>query len=156
MASRKAKKDQRRRKRKRLEGLKRRSPRALVGDSPVAVELPGTEKMSDALARFVEPYLGFTDSEESYRRLLSLGVVAWNAALLSGDERRQMIDDTLGHVRGSEAEKGGVRQFIDDLVRRKQAEFAADRRPIVDFELTDTGTGYHLSVVWMLQPPPDS
>ena len=38
-------------------------------------------KMSDVLEEFVEPYLEFAETEEAYRKLLSVAVVAWNVAL---------------------------------------------------------------------------
>ena len=148
MASRKSKKDARKRDGLPKRLFKRERGPAVPPGSRVVYDPPGREKMSEVLEDFVAPYRELADTEDAFRRLLDLGMFAWNAALLPEDERRAMIDDLLrtGFSRGSEAGRTEARELIEALIRRKQKHFAANQRAIVSFELTDTGEGYHLFV----------
>lgn len=130
---------------------------AIPPGTPVPAVPPGTrlvyepaghEKMSEVLEDFVEPYRDLADTDDALRKLLSLALVAWNAALLPEDQRRAMIDEMVeaGLSRGTEADRAQAREIIEMLVRRKEEHFAANRRAIVSFELTDRGDDYHLSV----------
>ena len=114
----------------------------------VVYEPAGLEKMSEVLEDFIEPYRDLADTEDAFRKLLNLGMLAWNAALLPEDQRRAIIDETLGAglSRAFKSDRALAREFIETLVRRKEEHFAANRRAIMSFELTDTGAGYHLSV----------
>ncbi|MGC8643187.1 MAG: hypothetical protein ACP5XB_25280, partial [Isosphaeraceae bacterium] len=112
----------------------------------VVYEPAGHEKMSDVLDDFIEPYSDVADTEDAYRKLLMLGQMAWNTALLPDDERQVIIDQTLdaGFARTSGPTRAAAREFIETLVRRKLEHFAGNRRAILSFSLTDTGDGYHL------------
>jgi hypothetical protein len=125
----------------------RRGP-AIPPGTNVVYEPAGREKMSEVLEDFIEPYKDMADTDDAFRKLLNLAVLAWNAALLREDQRRAMIDETLevGLPGASEADRALAREFVEELVRRKEEHFAANRRAIYSFELTDTGDGYHLSV----------
>ena len=104
--------------------------------------------MSDVLEDFVDPYWDMADDADALRKLLSLAVLAWDAALLPEPKRQAMIDDTLGagFSRASEADRAQAREFVELMVKRKLEHFPDNRRAIISFTLTDTGTGYHLSV----------
>jgi hypothetical protein len=148
MASRKGEKGRRKRDRMPKRLFKREHPMAIPPGSKVVYEPPGQEKMSEVLEDFVEPFSDLGDTEDAYRRLLSLGQMAWNAALLPEDERRAMIDETLraGFPGASGAGRAEAREFVETLIRRKLEHFAGNQRAILSFTLTDTGDGYHLSV----------
>jgi hypothetical protein len=106
--------------------------------------------MSEVLEDFVAPYMDMVgDNEEVYRKLLCLAVLAWNAALWPREEGQAMIDDALGKAlsQGSEEDWADARDVIAELMRRKREHFATNQRDILSFELTDTGEGFHLSVV---------
>jgi hypothetical protein len=149
MASRKPEKGKRKKDRlpRRLFKQHGRAP-AIPAGSKVVYEPAGREKMSEVLDDFIEPYRDLADTGDAYRKLLNLGMLAWNAALLPEDQRRAMIAETLGAglSRASEADRAQAREFIETLVRRKEEHFAANRRAMISFELTDTGTGYYLTV----------
>jgi hypothetical protein len=104
--------------------------------------------MSEVLEDFVEPYRALAETEDDFRKLLHIGVLAWNAALMPDDRRRAFIDEMLeaGLSRATGADRAQAREIVEMLVRRKLEHFAANRRAIVSFELTDTGDDYHLSV----------
>ena len=48
----------------------------------------------------------------------------------------------------------GLKEIVNMLIARKKAHFSEYRRAIIDFELTDTGRGYHLAVVSTLGETP--
>ena len=150
MASRKSKKGDRNKERPPRRLFKRgRGPGpAVPPGSRVVYEPAGHEKMSVVLEDFVEPFRGFADTEDAFRKLLSLALVGWNAALLPEDRRRAMIDEMIeaAFSRASEADRAQARELIEALVRRKEQHFAENRRAIVSFELTDRGDDYHLAV----------
>jgi hypothetical protein len=148
MASRKPKKDPRKRDRLPRRLFKRGQGPAIPPGSRVVYEPAGREKMSEVLEDFIEPYRELADTEDAFRKLLHLGMLAWNAALLPEGQRRAMIDEMLaaGLARASEADRARARELVEALVRRKEEHFATNRRAIVSFELTDRGDDYHLSV----------
>jgi hypothetical protein len=106
------------------------------------------EKMSIVLERFMEPYAEECDGIEALRRLYTLGVAAWNAALVPEDERSKTIDELcekgLGRLTADDRQIG--RAIIEGLVGRKIAHFSRYFRPIVAFDLRDMGDSYYLSV----------
>ena len=108
--------------------------------------------MSDVLSDFVEPYREFADTEEAYRKLLTLGVIAWSAALRPEQERQEMVDKILADAQAATEEvEMELKEIVNMLIARKEAYFSEYRRDIIDFEVTDTGSGYHLSVASTLE-----
>lgn len=105
--------------------------------------------MSDVLDRFVRPFDHLVDGEDDYRRLLTLGVLAWNAALQPEREQQEMVDDVLRKALREESEgvQAASKQLVGQLIERKRRYFAEYRRPILDFKLTDLGDHYHLAVI---------
>ncbi len=128
--------------------FKRERAPAIPGGSRVVPAPAGQARMSEVLETFVAPYRGLADTEEAFRNLLNLGMLAWNAALLPEDKRRAMLDETLaaGFSRASEAQRAQARGLVEDLIRRKEQHFADNQRAIVSFNLTDTGHEYRLFV----------
>ena len=110
----------------------------------------GGVKMSEVLDDFVAPLADSADDRADYERLLSLGLVAWNAALEPQHRRKVMIDDVLQEgLRGASLwEQQACREVIDRLVARKLESFAEYQRPIMAFQLDELEDGgYYLSVV---------
>jgi len=140
----------------RLADLAAKVARGPLGDSKIIVNPQSQEKMSDVLGDFVAPYERSAETKEDYERLLTLGITAWNAALLPAAERSRMLDEVLGKgLPGLPKNlQRDVRALINELVERKLTHFAANRRAIVDFTLVETHDGYHLSVASTLEAPP--
>ncbi len=109
---------------------------------------PGREKMSDVLKEFVEPFSEQANTEDSYSRLLTLGMVAWNAALQPEDKRQAFVDNLIaaGFSESSPMDRAMAYQIIAIMIERKLKYFANIHRAIMSFNLTDTGDGFHLSV----------
>ena len=113
----------------------------------------GQVKMSQVLQDFVEPHMDLADTEEAYGKLLALAVVAWNASLLPEEEQQEMIDRVLeaGISAGDDELRAGLKGIVNMLIARKRAYFSEYTRDIIDFEVTDTGEGYHLTVASTLE-----
>ena len=158
--SKKAKRKQRQRHRRKrrqkpLESLKRKLEQGSLQGKEFVIEPSGEVKMSEVLTDFIEPYLEFTDTEEAYRKLLTLAITAWNISLLPEEEQQGMIDNVLETMPAtSEEVKADLREIVNMLIARKKTYFSEHTRMIVEFELTDTGRGYHLSVASTLEELP--
>ncbi len=128
--------------------FKRERAPAIPGGSRIVSAPAGQEKMSEVLEAFVAPYREATDTEDAFRNLLNLGMLAWNAALLPEDKRRGMLDEVLaaGFPRASGEDRARARELVEDLIRRKERHFADNRRAIVSFNLTNLGHEYRLFV----------
>jgi hypothetical protein len=107
-------------------------------------------KMSDVLQDFVKPYIDMVEDEDSMRKLLSLGIIAWNAALSPEAQQEPMVDDLLRNrfspLTGQAYQE--LRTIVDELIGRKLSHFAQIRRPIIDFILSDfDGESWYLQVI---------
>jgi len=125
----------------------------LPPNTQVVGAIPGMPKMSEQLLSFVEPYVSAANSKDAYHKLLTVGMVAWNVALVSAEERGSVLTPFLKSLGG--AGSRDARDFLEivgALVKRKEAEprFAKDNCCIVNFTVTDTATGPSLQVASML------
>ena len=148
MVEKKSKRRRRRKKPKKLESLQKKMEQGPYKDYELVPASDDTVKMSIVLGEFIEPYVEYTDSEESYRKLITLAILAWNASLLSEKEQWAMIDRVFdkGFPKNETELKSGLRDIVYQLVARKKAYFSKYRRQIIDFEVVDLGDQYHLSV----------
>jgi hypothetical protein len=114
----------------------------------LVVSPAGEVKMSEVLEDFVEPYRESAQTEKEIRRLLTLATVAWNASFIPPEGQQEMIDQLFTDelVEGDQELRAEIQDLIRVLIGRKNRYFSQYSRMIVDFELTDTGNGYHLSV----------
>ena len=58
---------------------------------------PGEERMSEVLMEFVDPYTVHAGTEEQWRKLLGVAVIAWNASMFPPGERKRMVDEQINH-----------------------------------------------------------
>lgn len=104
--------------------------------------------MSEVLTDFIAPYRQEADTKEAYRKLLTLAIMAWNTALLEESEQQEIVDKMVAEGLGEANEelKQGLKDIVHQLIARKKQYFPENKRLIIDFDLKDTGTDYHLSV----------
>jgi hypothetical protein len=112
--------------------------------SGIVASPQGEIKMSEVLEKFVDPYLDFAQNRSQREKLFSIAVIAWNLALMPENERQQIIEQ--GTTGNDPLARQDTREFIDELIARKQTLFAENKRYIVEFQLQDTGKTLHLSV----------
>lgn len=121
------------------------------GQTVVVGSAPDGLKMSEVLEAFVAPYRESIDTtRESFTKLLSLAIGAWNVTLLPEKERESEFHQLLGALPEEVREDG--REIIEQMMERKRRLFSGYRRSILDFEVADTGTGWHLSVISTATP----
>ena len=119
---------------------------------PIIRNPAGQERMSEVLEDFTEPYLDLVDSEEAMYKLLTLAILAWNAAILPVNEGRAVIDETLGEalVGASKEDRAQAMEIVESMIRRKHEHFEANQRMITSFELSNKGGKLHLDVMYAL------
>jgi hypothetical protein len=143
-----------RKKRKRRERLEQKRLRDASG--PDLVFAPaGAVKMSEVLEEFIGPYREPDDTLDEYRKLVGLGALAWNAALMPADEREEMIDDVVSSstAAATRSDRAMLRKLINDMITHKETEFPTIDRAVIEYQVEDRGTGYHLLVVSTLGGP---
>ena len=101
--------------------------------------------MSEVLLAFLEPYSEFWENENQFNKLLTIALLAWNAANLPRENREEMIQSCLETL-PLEIRANG-RAIIDELIRRKERYFADNKRAIISYQLTMTADGPHLNVI---------
>jgi hypothetical protein len=130
------------------ERLARQLAQGPLHPAGVVIEPEGQAKMSEVLEQFVEPYLDYARTAEEHRKLFALAALAWNAALLPPGDREKMIGEVINAVFPADAQqdRADAREVIDTLMARKLAMFADNSRRIINYEITETADGFHLTV----------
>lgn len=122
--------------------------RRQVGNKAKFVE---TElKMSEVLVDFMSPYLDEIETLHQYESLVGIAAFAWNAALMPPElhaETLQRITQTV-----PKSVRAGIKTLFMELLERKQRHFAHIKRFIVNYQITDLGDDWHLSVAFALAP----
>ncbi len=164
MAKRKLSQDQKRRlkkrkKRRSLHQVASRSRTKMLGrlkdtgleQYQVAQTPVGDTKMSEVMWEFLEPYLEDAPTLEMLHKLVSVALVAWNVAILPATESpEEYLNESMQVIPPNL--RADFKAIVQEMVERKQKYFAQYTRPILDYELVDTGEGYHLSVVSLVDP----
>jgi hypothetical protein len=130
-------------KRRRLPGT---APEFAGSGNFVVVNRPGAVKMSEALMTLVEPEWHRCPNEEAMQKLLTMGVAAWNAALMQGAKRATLVDELAQTFPADLRQE--FKELLEPLIRRKEELFPHIQRPILSFELTWLAPGKpYLSVL---------
>jgi thermostable 8-oxoguanine DNA glycosylase len=105
------------------------------------------EKMSEVIEQFIEPYKDSATTPEDYGKLIGLAILAWNASLLEGAERQAMLDQMMNTLSANDKEaRKALKEVLDEMMKRKAQYFSENKRIIVDYQLSETQKGIHLSV----------
>jgi hypothetical protein len=137
-------------KRKNLEALRQKIQKEgifgeLVANMPI--EPKGAIKMSDVLKQFVEPYLDNVHNLQQCKTLFNLAAIAWNAAVMFESEEQtvdEFLEENLTTVETPIQQ--GAREIITQLIARKHQHFSDIKRLIMDFDVTQSGQRYDISV----------
>ena len=137
MARKRPKKIKRRQKRRQklFDGLKNKLRQTPFREREVVWNPSGEVKMSEVLIDFIEPYLEFADTLESYRKLVILGIMAWNASLLPKGEQQDMVDSIFHQFNQQMprvTEELRLEEIVDTLIARKKAYFSEYTRAIIN------------------------
>jgi hypothetical protein len=120
----------------------------------IVVSPPGEVKMSEVLEDFVRPYRQEATTEEAMKKLLTLGVIAWNTALSDESERQGIIDQIITDalVQGDKNLKAEIKDLVKEMIARKELYFSECQRMIFDFEVKEVGNRFIISVASILEP----
>ena len=152
MAKRKAKRRVKRKRRKtpnRYKPLvsKMKSRGLLDGDNmEVRYEPSGVPKMSEVIIDFIEPYVEYAETYEAYQKLVMVAIVAWNTTLLPEKEQKPMVKKMLKSLSLPRSVLRDMKGIMEELIERKNEHFAEHTRVTMDYQVTETRHGYHLSV----------
>jgi hypothetical protein len=103
----------------------------------------GEVKMSEVLEEFVEPYYLDDMTYEEAHKLFTIGVIAWNMSFFDEADREKEVRKFAG---GFHDMTDGILSIIGPMIDRKVQYFGQYDRIILNFQLTDTGETFHLSV----------
>lgn len=140
----KKKKRQVERRRAARRALLRRAKKTLADENVVIGRPADGVKMSEVLEAFVEPYKDSAGTKKRYETLLATALIAWNVTLFPEAERASFLDELIDSL-PEEARQDG-KEIIHAMIVRKERFFSRYRRLIVDFEVSDTGSGWYLTV----------
>jgi hypothetical protein len=120
-------------------------------NTKVVTTQPGELKMSDALDKLVEPYARIAPQTLAARKkLLTLGMAAWNMALLPHEKQVEFLDDAMTAIPATDQQaRDDMRLLLKELAARKRKLFPDVWRYLVSFTLEDDGDQWHLSVASM-------
>jgi hypothetical protein len=107
----------------------------------------GQKKLSEVVLEFLDPYLSGDEAEKEFRAIVTLGVLAWNSVLLPRRQQQEL------RRKNSLELPPPVNEMFEDMMRRRLNHFMHDPRLVVDFEISSTRTGLHLSVAYAMKPP---
>lgn len=105
----------------------------------VVVNPRGQVKMSDVLHTLVEPEWHACKDEDAMNKLLTLGMVAWNAANLKGAKRTALLEDLAQTIPVEIRQE--FMEIVQPFIRRKEQLFPHITRPMLSFALTWTSDG---------------
>ena len=118
MASRKTRKRSRRDNRTVFEEFARTlTAGAFPQDTKVLLRSGDQFKMAEVLLDFIEPYRRNLESERELRCLVTIGQLAWNAALLPEEKRQRVIRRIIDGGTGVGAEE--FLQMFCEMIERK-------------------------------------
>jgi len=111
----------------------------------------GLVSMSEALIDFMEINSQEWTNEEHLRKVIVLGMVAWNAAIASGAEREKLIQSTVATLPPDI--RAEARGHLNMLIHRKELFFHNNKRLMLDYKLTMAPSGPYIQVMSTLDMP---
>jgi len=109
------------------------------------------EKMSDILLEYGIPLLDAIDSEDKkeYEKAIMMSIMLWNCAIMQeGPKGKKGIEKMLKPMMPDAESKSVVRYMLV----RKHEMFPQNKRMIMNYELTETADGFHLTVASTIPP----
>jgi hypothetical protein len=132
-----------------FDNLKQKVNRSYGKDIKLVMNQGEIVKMSEVLEDFLSPYTDIANNKQGLQVLFSMGMLAWNIALMPAEIRSKMLEQafaTLGQGQDPQNIAAG-KDLVEELIERKQEFFAHNQRRIISFELQYVAHGdYHISV----------
>ena len=115
-------------------------------NTQVMVNPTGTEKMSEVILRFAEP---FKDNDGLVpRAMLEIAIILWNASFMPSDMQRKAVDDIVNVFPRDDSEaRREMLRTAHMLLERKKQHFSDNKRMIMDYHITESAHSIYLDVV---------
>jgi hypothetical protein len=113
--------------------------------SEIVIQPSGETKMSEVLLEFIEPYSQYWKTTEELTKLLGVAAIAWNAALLPGSEWKEAIENAV-KVAPPEIRQD-MKAIVEEMMQRKETHFSHNKRMIMNYQVTMTKEGPHVTVL---------
>ena len=104
------------------------------------------DKMSQVLLDFVDPLLENVGSEIPVKKILGVGIMAWNLSLFPDGERRKLLVQVVKELSPETEDVKAMHETMTWLIDRKKQYFDRHKRHILEFRLSDFGARYGLQV----------
>lgn len=105
-------------------------------------------KMSRIIREYAEELIEQCKSFAQKEYMIGLAVIAWNGALLEGEELEHYIGSFVKKFANSRQKEQELRDILDTMILKKKIEYPDINRQIIDFNFINTKHGDgHLTVV---------
>ena len=126
--------------------LKRVRASQHLHNTQVIVNPAGTEKMSEVIFRFVEPFKD--DDGLVSKAMLEIAIIIWNASFMPKDMQRKALEDVVNVLPNDDSEaRREMFLIVNMLLERKRQYFSNNKRMIMDYHITGSAHSIHLDVV---------
>jgi hypothetical protein len=82
---------------------------------------------------------------EELNKLLGVAVIAWNGALLPGNERKEIIENAVT-VAPPEIRQD-MKAIVEEMIQRKETHFPHNKRMIMNYQVTMIKEGPDVTVL---------
>jgi hypothetical protein len=115
-------------------------------NTQVLVNPAGTEKMSEVILRFAEP---FKDHDGLVpRAMLEIAIILWNASFMPSDMQRKAVEDVVNvFPRDAIEARREMLLTAHMLLERKKQYFSHNKRMIMDYHITESAHSIHVDVM---------
>ena len=115
-------------------------------NTQVMVNPAGTEKMSEVIFRFVEPFKD--DDGLVSKAMLEIAIIIWNASFMPKDMQRKAVEDVVNVLPSDDREaRREMFLIVNMLLERKRQYFSNNKRMIMDYHITESAHSIHVDVV---------
>ncbi len=106
----------------------------------------GTEKMSEVILRFAEPFKD--DDGLVSKAMLEIAIIIWNASFMPKDMQRKALEDVVNVLPSDDSEaRRELFLIVNMLLERKRQYFSNNKRMIMDYHITESAHSIHVDVV---------
>jgi len=115
-------------------------------NTQVMVNPAGTEKMSEVILRFAEPFKD--DDGLVPRAMLEIAIIMWNASFMPMEMQKKAVEDIVNvFPRDDREARREMLLTAHMLLERKKQHFSDNKRMIIDYHITESAHSIHLDVV---------
>jgi len=130
----------------RAEFLEKAKRYPIAQGKEILVNPTDRDKMSQVLLDFVDPLLENFGSEIPVKKILGVGIMAWNLSLFPDGERRKLLVQVVKDLSPETGDVKAMHETMTWLIDRKKQYFDRHKRHILEFRLSDFGDRYDLQV----------